>query len=270
MAGKILDVIIVGAGISGIGMAHWLKKKCPSKTFTILEGREKIGGTWSLFKYPGIRSDSDMFTFGYRFKPWNKALSISSGENILQYLNETIDESGIRENIQFNHKMISADWSDHKKSWTLEVESPKGRVEMECKFLSVCTGYYNYKEAHRPTFKGEENFAGRIVQPQFWPEDLDYTGKKIAVVGSGATAVTIVPSMVEKGASHVTMVQRSPTYIMNLPNRNELFVKLKKILPDKWAYRITRGKNIILQIISFNLAKLFPKMMKRLLNCCLF
>ena len=265
MSKPIQDVVIVGAGISGIGTAYWLQQKCPDKNFILLEARDKIGGTWSLFKYPGIRSDSDMFTFGYRFKPWTSPQSISSGENILQYLKETVNESGIDEHIRFGNKMTGANWSDETKTWTLTVETPKGEEEIETRFLSICTGYYDYKEAHRPHFNGEENFKGKIVVPQFWPKDLDYRGKKVAVVGSGATAVTIVPSMVEKGADHVTMVQRSPTYIMNLPNRNQLFISLKKVLPDKWAFKLTRWKNITLQMVSFGLAKLFPKMMKGLL-----
>jgi len=265
MPNQIHDVVIIGAGISGIGTAYWLQQKCPDKDFTILEARNSIGGTWSLFKYPGIRSDSDMFTFGYRFRPWVNPQSISSGKNILQYLKDTVKDAGIEEHIRFGNKMISADWSDQSRTWTLQVTTPKGEEEVECKFLSICTGYYNYREAHRPHFRGEEDFKGKIVLPQFWPKDLDYSGKKIAVVGSGATAVTLVPSLIESGADHVTMVQRSPTYIMNLPNRNGLFIALNKILPSKWAFRFTRWKNISLQMISFGLAKLFPKMMKGLL-----
>lgn len=265
MSNPIHDVVIVGAGISGIGTAYWLQQKCPDKNFILLEARDSIGGTWSLFKYPGIRSDSDMFTFGYRFRPWTNPQSISSGEDILQYLKDTVEESGIDERIRFGNKMTSANWSDDSKTWTLTVTSPKGEEKIACKFLSICTGYYDYQEAHRPHFTGEENFSGQIVIPQFWPKDLDYTDKKIAVVGSGATAVTIVPSMVEKGAGHVTMVQRSPTYIMNLPNRNGLFIALDKVFPSRWAYKISRWKNISLQMISFGLSKLFPKMMKGLL-----
>lgn len=265
MPNKICDVVIVGAGISGIGTAYWLQQKCPDKEFTILEARNSIGGTWSLFKYPGVRSDSDMFTFGYRFRPWINPQSISSGKDILKYLKDTVKDAAIDEHIRFGNKTISADWSDESRTWTLQVETSEGEEEVECKFLSICTGYYNYQEAHRPHFQGEKDFNGKIVLPQFWPKDLDYAGKKIAVVGSGATAVTLVPSLIESGAEHVTMVQRSPTYIMNLPNRNGLFIGLNKFLPSKWAFRFTRWKNISLQMISFGLAKLFPKMMKRLL-----
>lgn len=259
------NIIIVGAGISGIGVAYWLNQKCPKKSYRILEARSAIGGTWSLFKYPGIRSDSDMFTFGYRFRPWSDPESISSGDKILNYLESTAAENDIHGKIRFEHKMVSADWSDESSTWTLQVDTPDGRQSFECRFLSICTGYYNYKEAHRPRFQGEELFKGDIILPQFWPEELDYSGKKVAVIGSGATAVTIVPAMVKGGAEHVTMIQRSPTYIMTLPNRNKLFIGLKKILPLKWAYRFTRWQNISLQMLSFGLAKLFPRLMKKLL-----
>ena len=259
------DVIIIGAGISGIGMAYWLKKKCPTKSFALLEGRSKIGGTWSLFKYPGVRSDSDMFTFGYRFKPWKEPQSLSSGDNILAYLEETVQENNIDEHILFNHKMLSANWSDESATWVLKVETPNGNEQLQCKFLSICSGYYDYKEAHRPHFEGEEHFQGKTIIPQFWPKNLDYKDKEIVIIGSGATAVTLVPSLVEGGAKHVTMVQRSPTYIMNLPNRNQLFIFLKKYFPFLWAYRATRWMNILLQMTSFNLSKIFPKWMKKVL-----
>lgn len=262
---KVHDIIIIGAGISGIGVAYWLKKKCRSKTFVMLESRGDIGGTWSLFKYPGIRSDSDMFTFGYRFKPWPEAQSLSSGEKILDYLKETVEENDIGEHILFNHKMLSANWSDALGHWVLEVETPKGNEQLHCKFLSICTGYYDYKEAYRPRFEREEHFKGKTIIPQFWPENLDYQNKRVVIIGSGATAVTLVPALANGGAKHVTMVQRSPTYVMNLPNRNELFIRLKKYLPFQWAYRITRVMNILLQMVSFNLSKLFPNWMKKTL-----
>ncbi|MEL7248115.1 MAG: NAD(P)/FAD-dependent oxidoreductase [Bacteroidota bacterium] len=256
------DVIIVGAGISGIGMAYWLQEKCPDKRFAVLEARETIGGTWSLFQYPGIRSDSDMFTFGYRFRPWTNPQSLSAGQDILAYLQDTINENNLDQYIRYQHKMTSANWSDATQAWELRVNTPSGTEEWECNFLSICTGYYNYKEAYRPSFEGEEQFKGQIVQPQFWPQDLDYDGKKVVVVGSGATAVTLVPAMAEKGAAQVTMLQRSPTYIMNLPNRNQLFIWFKKVLPISWAYRLARWQNITLQMVSFGLSKLFPNFMK--------
>jgi cation diffusion facilitator CzcD-associated flavoprotein CzcO len=257
------DVIIVGAGISGIGTAHWLQRKCPGKSFLLLEAREEIGGTWSLFRYPGVRSDSDMFTFGYRFRPWQRPQSISSGEDILDYLRDTVDEYGLEPYIRYRHKLVAADWSDESATWQLTVDRGGEEIELRCRFLSICSGYYDYDEAHRPRFPGEENFGGRIVQPQFWPEDLDYRGTRAVVIGSGATAVTLVPSMADGGAEHVTMLQRSPTYIMNLPNRNGLFVLLKNILPANWAYRIARWSNISLSMASFAFAKRFPGLMRR-------
>ena len=256
------DVGIIGAGISGIGTAYWLQKKCPGKTFAILESRPVLGGTWSLFNYPGIRSDSDMFTFGYRFKPWNNPQSLSTGDNILNYLKEVVSEFDLEKHILYNHKMLSANWSDELSQWVITVKTAEGQQELYCRFLSICTGYYDYKEAYRPHFKGEEDFKGPMVIPQFWPKDLDYSRKKIVVVGSGATAVTLVPSLVKGGADKVTMLQRSPTYIMNLPNRNAVFVLSRKILPDSWAYRITRGLNIMMQMTSFGLSKAFPGWMK--------
>jgi len=260
-----LDVLIIGAGISGIGVAYWLQKKCPNKRFAILEGRETIGGTWSLFRYPGIRSDSDMFTFGYRFKPWQNPQSLSDGETILTYLNETVTENGIDKYIRFGHNVLEANWSDMDRLWTLLVQHNGENFAIQCRFLSVCSGYYNYGQAHRPHFSGEETFRGPLVMPQFWPEDLDYRDKNVVVVGSGATAVTLVPAMTNGGAAHVTMLQRSPTYVMNLPNRNGVFAALKKILPDQWAYRLTRWMNLTMSMASFALAKQFPRQAKSLI-----
>lgn len=260
---KIYDVIIIGAGISGIGTAYWLKKKCPSKSILILEARKSIGGTWSLFQYPGIRSDSDMFTFGYRFKPWNDPQSLSSGDKILNYLNDTVKENHLEKYIQFEHKLVRANWSRESKTWNLTVSTQNQEKSFQCNFLSICSGYYDYQEAYRPSFKGEPEFKGPLVIPQFWPKDLDYKNKNIAVIGSGATAVTLVPALSNTGAKNVTMVQRSPTYIMNLPNRNKLFVGLKKILPLKIAYRITRRVNILLSILLFQLSRIFPRFMRK-------
>ncbi|MBO0951822.1 flavin-containing monooxygenase [Fibrella forsythiae] len=257
-----LDVLIIGAGISGIGMAYWLQKKCPNKQFAILEGRDTIGGTWSLFRYPGIRSDSDMFTFGYRFKPWQNPQSLSDGKTILTYLTETVTENGIGKHIRLGHKVLEANWSDKDRLWTLLVQRNGENTELQCRFLSVCSGYYNYEQAHRPHFPGEESFRGPLVIPQFWPEDLNYRDKKVIVVGSGATAVTLVPAMADRGAAHVTMLQRSPTYVMNLPNRNGVFAGLKKVLPNQWAYRLTRWMNLTLSMASFVLAKWFPRQAK--------
>lgn len=257
------DIIIVGAGISGIGNAYWLQQKCPDKKIVVLEARNTLGGTWSLFKYPGIRSDSDMFTFGYRFKPWPNPQSLSSGESIKDYLQETVAENGLEEFILYRHKMVHSNWSNEKQQWTLDVETEHGVLQMHTRFLSICTGYYDYKEAHRPTFKGEENFNGSIVLPQFWPKDLNYQDKNVAVIGSGATAITLIPSLSNTGAKHVTMVQRSPSYVVSLPNKTKAYTNLQKWMPLKWAFRITRIKNILFQIVSFGLSKLFPQRMKK-------
>jgi cation diffusion facilitator CzcD-associated flavoprotein CzcO len=259
------DVVIIGAGISGIGLAYWLQKKCPGKTFAVLEAKETLGGTWSLFQYPGVRSDSDMFTFGYRFKPWTNPQSISSGKDILQYLQDTVRENGLGDYIRYRHRLSAADWSETSRTWTLQVDTPEGGVAMSCRFLNICTGYYNHQEAHRPTFKGEAHFKGPIITPQFWPQELDYQGRRIVVVGSGATAITLVPSLVKGGAGRVTMLQRSPTYVMKLTNSNALFVGLKQILPVNWAYRLTRWGYILLQMVSFRFSKIFPKAMKALI-----
>ena len=258
------DVIIIGAGISGIGTAYWLQEKCPGKRFAILEARERIGGTWDLFRYPGIRSDSDMFTFGYRFRPWENPQSLSGGAQIREYLRETAEENGIDRKIKFGHKVLSANWSREDQCWQLEVAHGDEQSALRARFLYMCAGYYSYEEGYRPAFKGEETFGGTIIHPQFWPQELDYTGKRVVVIGSGATAVTLVPTLAEK-AAHVTMVQRSPTYIMKLPNRNGLYISLQKWLPGSTAYRLTRWRNLALAMGLFGYSRAFPESMKRLL-----
>ena len=208
------DVIVVGAGISGIGSAYRLQKECPDRSFVILEGRPNLGGTWDLFRYPGIRSDSDMHTLGFSFKPWKAAKSIADGPAILEYLEETVDEFEIRKKIKFNHQVSAAEWSNEKDCWTLRVSNSKtGETsEYTCNFLLMCSGYYSYKSGYTPDFEGVETYSGQIVHPQKWPEDIDYEAKKVVVIGSGATAVTLVPAMAES-AEHVVMLQRSPTYV---------------------------------------------------------
>lgn len=265
-ASHLYDVIIIGAGLSGIGTAYWLEEKCPGKRYLILEARQEIGGTWDLFRYPGIRSDSDMFTFGYAFRPWKSPQSLAEGDAILQYISETARESGIDQHIRFGHRLIRASWSSEDAVWTLEVSRSGAEqgLQIRTRFLYMCSGYYNYEEAHRPSFPGEEDFRGKIVLPQFWPEDLDYTGKKVVVVGSGATAVTLVPAMAPV-AKHVTMLQRSPTYIMPLPNKNGTYLKLKKWLPDRWAFRITRWRNLLLSMGIYQYSRRFPERMKNFL-----
>ncbi len=262
---SIYDIIIVGAGLSGIGTAYWLQEKCPGKDYLILEGRQNLGGTWDLFRYPGIRSDSDMFTFGYKFKPWKEPKSLSDGDAILSYLQETVKENGIDHHIKYGHQVVGAAWSSRETQWTIQVQHRGESITFHSRFLYMCTGYYDYEEAHRPHFEGEEDFAGRIIQPQFWPEDFDYSGKKVLVVGSGATAVTLVPAMAKK-AEQVVMIQRSPTYIMNLPNNADLFLSLRKFLPESWAYKITRRRNILLNMMIYWMSKTFPGIMRKLIK----
>ena len=259
------DVVVVGAGLSGISAAYYLQKKCPNKTFTILERREQIGGTWDLFRYPGIRSDSDMFTLGFSFKPWPTNKSIAPGDSIRKYVTETAKENGIEKHIQFQQKLVSSSWSSEDAKWTLDVEQSDGSTQqIRTGFVMSCTGYYNYDEAYTPDFKGAENFKGQVVHPQFWPDNFDYTGKKVVVIGSGATAVTLVPAMTDK-AAHVTMLQRSPTYMASLPTEDKLANTLRRTLPNKLAYSITRTKNILMGAGFFKMSRSRPEMMKSLL-----
>ena len=239
------DVIIVGAGLSGIGAAYYLQSRCPDRSYAILEGRDAIGGTWDLFRYPGIRSDSDMHTLGYDFKPWKEAKAIADGPSIRNYVRETADENGISEHIQFNHKVKSAHWSTADAAWTITAESSGSAepVKLSCNFLYMCGGYYSYDEGFTPEFQGIDQFQGTVVHPQFWPEDLDYQGRKVIVIGSGATAMTLVPAMADGGAQ-VTMLQRSPTYVVSRPDQDRIANTLRKFLPEKTAYALTRFKNV--------------------------
>ncbi|MBC7519751.1 MAG: NAD(P)/FAD-dependent oxidoreductase [Sandarakinorhabdus sp.] len=238
------DVIIVGAGLSGIGAAVHLQKDCPDRSYAVLEGRDAIGGTWDLFRYPGIRSDSDMYTLGYNFKPWQEAKAIADGPNIRKYINAAAAEYGVEKHIRFGHKVKSAAWDSATARWTVTVNRKDGSTsELTCNFLYMCSGYYSYSEGYKPDFAGEADFKGQIVQPQFWPENLDYTGKKIIVIGSGATAVTVVPVMA-KTAAGVTMLQRSPTYMVSRPGSDAIANFLRKVLPAQMAYDIVRWKNV--------------------------
>jgi monooxygenase len=260
-----LDVLIVGAGISGISAAWHLQDRSPSKTYAILERREGIGGTWDLFKYPGIRSDSDMFTLGFRFKPWTSAKAIADGPSILEYIKEAAAENGIDKNIRYGHQVIAAEWSDADNQWTLTIDRDGEEVTMTCSFLFATTGYYNYDQGYSPTFPGSEDFAGTIVHPQHWPTDLDYVGKKIVVIGSGATAITLIPALVNSGAGHVTMLQRSPSYIGSLPDVDPFAVKANKYLPEKAAHVVNRWKAILFSTAQYQLARKFPKYMRKTL-----
>jgi monooxygenase len=257
------DVIVVGAGLSGISAAVHIQKSCPGKSFAILEAREAIGGTWDLFRYPGIRSDSDMHTLGFSFKPWTEAKSIADGPSILKYVNQTTDEFGLRDSIQLGTKVRKAEWSTEEARWQLTVEKSDGKTEtLTCGFISMCGGYYNYEQPHDPGFTDMESFQGKIVHPQFWPEDMDYCGKKVVVIGSGATAMTLVPSLAEKGAQ-VTMVQRSPTYVVSRPDHDKVANALRKFLPDTWAYAITRFKNTLEQGHIYRQTRVAPTLIKR-------
>jgi cation diffusion facilitator CzcD-associated flavoprotein CzcO len=261
-----VDVLIVGAGISGVGAGYHLQANCPGKSFAILEARDAIGGTWDLFRYPGIRSDSDMLTLGYSFRPWTAAKAIADGPSILDYVNETARDYGIDRRIRFGHKVVGASWSSADARWTIDIERAGGdRVQMTCNFLHSCCGYYSYDGGYTPDFAGTERFAGDIVHPQQWPEDLDYEGKRVVVIGSGATAVTLVPAMAER-AAHVTMLQRSPSYVVSLPAVDPLARGLRRFLPPKLAYSILRWKNVLMTMLVFQLSRRRPGFVKRLVR----
>ena len=256
------NVIVIGAGISGIAAGYNLRKSCPNKSFAILEGREGLGGTWDLFKYPGIRSDSDMHTLGYRFKPWIHDKSIADGPSILEYLNETVDENNLREDILLNHKVNSANWNSDKSIWELEIKDKDRLVNMTCDFLFLCGGYFSYSKPHMPSFINQEKFKGQIIHPQFWNDQLDYINKKVVVIGSGATAITLVPAIAEK-AKHVVMLQRSPSYVVSRPSEDAINKFLRKFLPIKLTYFLIRWKNILWQSYTFFLARKFPNKIKQ-------
>ncbi|HET9525145.1 MAG TPA: NAD(P)/FAD-dependent oxidoreductase [Pyrinomonadaceae bacterium] len=258
-----VDVIIVGAGLSGIGGACHLKRECPRKSFVILEGRERMGGTWDLFRYPGVRSDSDMYTLGYRFRPWREAKSMADGPSILNYIRDTAAEFGVDKTIRYHHRVRRASWSSADARWTIEVETgtEKTLVHFTCNFLYLCTGYYDYENGYTPEWPGVQRFRGTIVHPQKWPEDLDYAGKRIVVIGSGATAITLVPAMAER-AAHVTMLQRSPSYIVSRPAEDKVANLLRRCLPDSTAYAAARWKNVLAGTFFYSLARKRPNIFK--------
>jgi cyclohexanone monooxygenase len=250
------DVLIVGAGLSGIGAAAMLQERCPDKRYAILEARAAIGGTWDLFRYPGIRSDSDMYTLGYGFKPWVDAKAIADGPTIRAYIQDTATSRGIDKQIRFGHKVVRASWSSLEALWTIEADVGDGgepRI-LRTRFLYMCSGYYDYDHAYRPRFEGEDDYAGRIVQPQFWPQDLDYAGKRVVVIGSGATAVTLVPAMAAS-AAHVTMLQRSPSYVVSRPSEYRFARRLQRRLPPKLAYWATRWRVIAESMLLYRIAR---------------
>jgi cation diffusion facilitator CzcD-associated flavoprotein CzcO len=262
-----LDVLIVGAGISGIGAAYHLKTRLPGKTFAVLEARGAIGGTWDLFRYPGIRSDSDLHTFGYAFKPWTSENAIAGADEILDYLRETVEENDLADHIRFGHKLLGADWSSADARWTVRVQTAGSAepLELTCGVLFCAAGYYDYTGGFTPDFEGTDDFAGTIVHPQQWPEDLDYAGKRVVVIGSGATAVTLIPALADT-AAHVTMLQRSPSYILSLPAKDPVANGLRRLLPDETAYKLTRRLNVARQRLVYEISQRHPRLVRRLIR----
>ena len=266
------DMIIIGAGLSGIGAACHLQLKHPNKSYQIIESRERMGGTWDLFRYPGVRSDSDMHTLGYSFKPWLSAKAIADGPAIRDYIKESAAEFGVDQHIQYQRKVVAASWDSATAKWTLTLENTQDgdtvAAELEtltCNFIYSCTGYYRYDQGFTPDFPDAEKFKGQIVHPQLWPQDLDYTGKRIVVIGSGATAITLVPSLA-KTAGHVTMLQRSPTYVLSRPDEDAVSQKLRRWFPEQLAYDLTRWKNVTAQAMLFQLSRRFPNYVKKLIR----
>ena len=264
MPGEYFDIVIVGAGLSGIGAACHLQQECPGKRFVILESREAMGGTWDLFRYPGIRSDSDMHTLGYDFRPWREAKAIADGPSILKYIRETAAENDVDQHIRYRHRVRGASWSSEDATWTLDVEQgdEAGTAEIRCNMLLMCPGYYRYEAGYLPEFAGRERFAGTIVHPQHWPEDLDYGGKRIVVIGSGATAVTLLPELA-RTAGHVVMLQRSPTYMISWPDKDVVANVLRRILPERTAYAIVRWKNVKIQQWIYRQTQTRPDKVRR-------
>ena len=260
-----VDVLIVGAGLSGIGAGAHLQRNCPGRSYAILESRESIGGTWDLFRYPGIRSDSDMYTLGYSFKPWRDEDSIAAGEKIRDYIRETAREYRVEDKIRFGHRVVSAEWSSAEALWTIRAEHGGETVELTCNFFYGCTGYYRYDEGFTPEFPGAERFEGQIVHPQHWPEDLDYSGKRVVVIGSGATAVTLIPAMAPE-TEHITMLQRSPGYVVTLPGRDPIAKGLRRVLPEKAVYAIVRWKNVLTQMGFYQLSRRAPGFTRKLIR----
>jgi monooxygenase len=258
------DVLIVGAGLSGIGAACHLTKECPNRSFAIVEARPQLGGTWDLFRYPGIRSDSDMFTLGFEFKPWSEPKAIADGPSILKYLQETAAEYHLDDKISFNRRVTNASWDTSARQWSVEISDVEtnSSSRVRCSFLFINGGYYRYDVGYLPDFDGMDDFGGELIHPQFWPEDFDPENKKIVVIGSGATAVTLVPALA-KNAGHVTQLQRSPTYILTAPDTDRIADRLRNLLPAKIAYALVRGKNVIMSVLTYQLCQRFPGFVKR-------
>src|SRR3954470_9817255 len=262
-----VDVLIVGAGLSGIAAGYHVQASCPGRSYAILEARDSIGGTWDLFRYPGIRSDSDMFTLGYGFRPWKAAKAIADGPSILSYVKDTAREYDIDRHIRFGHRVVRAEWSSDEQHWTVEAEQTATgeTVTLTANFLFTCTGYYRYDEGHTPELPGLDRFGGQVIHPQHWPEDLDYTGKRVVVIGSGATAVTLVPAMAPD-AAHVTMLQRSPSYVMSLVGRDPIALAIRKRLPARAAHQLVRWKNILTTAVFYRVSRRRPALVRRLVR----
>jgi monooxygenase len=262
-----VDVLIVGAGLSGVGAGCHLETRCPGKSYAILEARESIGGTWDLFRYPGIRSDSDMYTLGYSFRPWTEAKAIADGPAILEYVKETARDYGVEGKIRMGHRVVRTEWSSAEARWTVEVERTDigETIRLTCGFLFMCTGYYRYDAGYTPEFPGRERFQGQIVHPQLWTDEVEYAGKRVVVIGSGATAVTLVPAMAET-AEHVTMLQRSPSYVLSLPAEDPIATLVRRVLPPKLAYSVVRWKNVLVTMLVFQLSRRRPGFVKKLIR----
>ncbi len=260
------DVVIIGAGLSGVGAARHLQLHCPSKTFVLLEARSRVGGTWDLFRYPGVRSDSDMYTLGYNFKPWTLEKSIADGPDILRYIKETAAENGIDRHIRTQQQVVKLSWSSQDALWTIHIKhaDTEATTTLTSRMVLGCAGYYSYESPYDPEFAGREKFRGQIIHPQFWPEGLDYTGKKVIVIGSGATAMTLVPAMAHK-AEHVVLLQRSPTYVISFPDRDMIANGLRRLLPEKWAYHLTRWKNSFLTQLIYRRSRKAPDRARKFL-----
>ncbi|MEV6324808.1 NAD(P)/FAD-dependent oxidoreductase [Nocardia sp. NPDC051787] len=260
-----VDVLIVGAGLSGIGAAHHIQAAFPDRTYAILEARDVIGGTWDLFRYPGVRSDSDMHTLGYRFRPWTQAKAIADGPSILRYIRDTAADAGIDRFIRFGHRVVGASWSTTESRWTVRAEHDGATRVFTCDFLFMCSGYYRYDEGYTPEFAGVGDFRGRLVHPQQWPADLDYAGKRVVVIGSGATAVTLVPAMA-RTAAQVTMLQRSPTYILPVPSEDTVANRLRRLLGPRRAYTLVRWKNVLVSTLIYQFSQRKPQQMRKFLR----
>ena len=265
-SGRHVDVLIIGAGLSGIGAAAQLTREHPGRSYLVLESRSVSGGTWDLFRYPGIRSDSDMFTLGYRFKPWRGDMALADGPSILDYVRETAREYGVDEHIAYGHQVVAAAWDSASARWTVTAQTAEGDVTITTSLLWSCSGYYDYDRVYQPELPGLDTFAGRVVHPQHWPADLDVTGQRVLVVGSGATAVTLVPALARDGAAHVTMLQRSPTYVLSMPARDPVAGFLQRWLPERASYAAVRWKNVLVATGSYQLSRRRPDVLRRFIR----